>query len=133
MAPVAQALARRGIVPTLVLTGQHPGLAAGDFGLGGYPRVELGCPGQADPHAHVCSVTQALSPLLRDGPDLLVVQGDTSSALGGALAAFESGTPLAHVEAGLRTHDVRLPWPEEEYRVAIDRHAHLLFAPTETA
>jgi UDP-N-acetylglucosamine 2-epimerase (non-hydrolysing) len=57
----------------------------------------------------------------------------TSSALGGALAGFESGTPVAHVEAGLRTYDIRLPSPEEEYRVAIDRYADLLFAPTETA
>ena len=40
---------------------------------------------------------------------------------------------MAHVEAGLRTHDPTLPWPEEEYRVAIDAVAHLLFAPTELA
>ena len=60
-----------------------------------------------------------------------MVQGDTSSALGGALAARMSGTPLAHVEAGLRSHDRSRPWPEEEFRVAIDSHADLLFAPTE--
>lgn len=42
-----------------------------------------------------------------------------------------SGTPLAHVEAGLRSHDRSRPWPEEEFRVAIDSHADLLFAPTE--
>jgi UDP-N-acetylglucosamine 2-epimerase (non-hydrolysing) len=66
-------------------------------------------------------------------PDLLIVQGDTSSALGAALAAFAAEVPVAHVEAGLRTHDVRLPWPEEEYRTAIDAAADLLFAPTETA
>ncbi len=66
-------------------------------------------------------------------PDLLVVQGDTSSALGGALAGFGSGLPVAHVEAGLRSHDTALPWPEEEYRTAIDAGAVLLFAPTELA
>ena len=65
--------------------------------------------------------------------DLVVVQGDTSSALGGALAGFTAGVPVAHVEAGLRTHDPLQPWPEEEYRVAIDEAAELLFAPTETA
>lgn len=133
MAPVARGLAGRGITPTLIVTGQHPGLAVGDFELDGFPRVDLGCPGQADPHAHVRSVTEVLRPFLSDKPDLLVVQGDTSSALGGALAGFVSGTPVAHVEAGLRTHDPELPWPEEEYRVAIDQHADLLFAPTETA
>ena len=65
-----------------------------------------------------------------DPPDLLVVQGDTSSALGGALAARETGIALAHVEAGLRTHDPNMPWPEEANRVTIDRLADLLFAPT---
>ena len=72
-------------------------------------------------------------PWLTDPPPLLVVQGDTSSALGGALAASLAGVAVAHVEAGLRTHDPRLPWPEEEYRTSIDARADLLFAPTETA
>lgn len=66
-------------------------------------------------------------------PDLLIVQGDTSSALGAALAGFTCGVPVAHVEAGLRTFDPRLPWPEEEYRTAIDARAELLFAPTSGA
>jgi UDP-N-acetylglucosamine 2-epimerase (non-hydrolysing) len=64
-------------------------------------------------------------------PDLLIVQGDTSSALGGARAAAAAEVPLAHVEAGLRTRDPALPWPEEEYRTEIDSKAHLLFAPTD--
>ena len=79
------------------------------------------------------SVAAAMLPLLDDGVDLVVVQGDTSSALGGALAAFTAGIAVAHVEAGLRTHDPLLPWPEEEYRTAIDSDADLLFAPTELA
>jgi UDP-N-acetylglucosamine 2-epimerase (non-hydrolysing) len=66
-------------------------------------------------------------------PDLLVVQGDTSSALGGALAGFRAGLPVAHVEAGLRSHDAAMPWPEEGYRTAIDAGAMLLFAPTALA
>jgi UDP-N-acetylglucosamine 2-epimerase (non-hydrolysing) len=133
MAPVAHALAARGGRPTLVLTGQHPQLEAAEFGLGGFPAVHLGCPGEQDPHSHVRKVAAALRPLLSDPPDLLVVQGDTSSALGAALTGFMTGVPVAHVEAGLRTHDPLLPWPEEEYRIAIDAHADLLFAPTETA
>jgi UDP-N-acetylglucosamine 2-epimerase (non-hydrolysing) len=68
--------------------------------------------------------------MLRDPPDLILVQGDTSSALGAALAAFTAAVPVAHVEAGLRTHDPLMPWPEEEYRTAIDAGADLLFAPT---
>jgi UDP-N-acetylglucosamine 2-epimerase (non-hydrolysing) len=96
-------------------------------------RVVLDCPGEEDPHAHVAAVSRAVQPLLRSAPDLLIVQGDTSSALGAALAAFTDGIPVAHVEAGLRTHDPSLPWPEEEYRTAIDADADLLFAPTELA
>src|SRR5207253_6887184 len=92
-----------------------------------------GCPGEEDPHRHVRMVTAAMLPLLNPAPDLLLVQGDTSSALGAALAASLAGVPVAHVEAGLRTHDPLLPWPEEEYRTAIDARADLLFAPTETA
>ena len=78
-------------------------------------------------------VAAALLPLLCEPPDLLIVQGDTSSALGAALAGFTAGVPVAHVEAGLRTWDPSLPWPEEEYRTAIDAQADLLFAPTELA
>jgi UDP-N-acetylglucosamine 2-epimerase (non-hydrolysing) len=95
--------------------------------------VRLGCPGDEDPHRHVQKVTGELLSRLRPEPDLLVVQGDTSSALGAALAGFIAGVPVAHVEAGLRTHDPLLPWPEEEYRIAIDAQADLLFAPTERA
>jgi UDP-N-acetylglucosamine 2-epimerase (non-hydrolysing) len=78
-------------------------------------------------------VTKALLPRLDPAPELLIVQGDTSSALGAALAGFTAGVTVAHVEAGLRTHDPLLPWPEEEYRTAIDARADLLFAPTATA
>jgi UDP-N-acetylglucosamine 2-epimerase (non-hydrolysing) len=70
--------------------------------------------------------------VLADHPaELVVVQGDTSSAFGGALGARLAGAPVAHVEAGLRSHDRRNPWPEEEFRIAIDRDSELLFAATE--
>ena len=133
LSPVAQALAAHGHAPRLVLTGQHPGLDPREFGLGGLPADRLNCPGEEDPHAHVRKVDAAIRPLLGRGPDLLIVQGDTSSAHGAALGAFAAGVPVAHVEAGLRTHDRQLPWPEEEYRTAIDAGADLLFAPTEQA
>jgi UDP-N-acetylglucosamine 2-epimerase (non-hydrolysing) len=130
---VAQALAVRGIVPSIVWTGQHPGLNPGEYGFGARPIIWLGCAGQEDPHDHVRAVASALYPLLGEGPDLLIVQGDTSSALGGALAGFTAAIPVAHVEAGLRSGDLASPWPEEEYRAAIDAQADLLFAPTEGA
>jgi UDP-N-acetylglucosamine 2-epimerase (non-hydrolysing) len=64
-------------------------------------------------------------------PDLLVVQGDTTTALVAALAAFYRRVPVAHVEAGLRTGDFENPFPEELNRVLIDRFAAFCFAPTE--
>jgi len=131
--PVARALEARGVTPRLIFTGQHQRLDPREFGLDGFPSVDLACPGREDPHDHVRAVTLAILPHLAEAPNLLVVQGDTSSALGAALAAFTAGVSVAHVEAGLRTHDPLLPWPEEEYRTAIDAHGELLFAPTELA
>jgi UDP-N-acetylglucosamine 2-epimerase (non-hydrolysing) len=125
------ALAVLGEPPHLFVTGQHPGLELSDHGLEGFAVTPLDCPGQPDPMIHADLVRAALKRLLPlDPPDLLIVQGDTSSALGGALAAREVGVAIAHVEAGLRTHDPTMPWPEEENRVSIDRLSDLLFAPT---
>jgi UDP-N-acetylglucosamine 2-epimerase (non-hydrolysing) len=133
MAPLAHALAAAGIPPSLLITGQHPALTAREFGLERFASEQLGCAGQADPMAHVRAVNRAMVATVKRRPDLIVVQGDTSSAFGAALAGFTAGIPVAHVEAGLRTHDPRLPWPEEQYRVAIDRESALLFAPTSRA
>ncbi|MEO5611164.1 MAG: UDP-N-acetylglucosamine 2-epimerase (non-hydrolyzing) [Sphingomicrobium sp.] len=132
LSPVARALAARTVQPALILTGQHA-LDPDEFGLGAFPATRLSCPGTKDPHAHVKTVASAVAAQFRQRPDLLIVQGDTSSALGGALAGFVAGVPVAHIEAGLRSHDVTMPWPEEEYRTAIDAQAELLFAPTELA
>lgn len=131
LAPVARALARLRLAPTIVLTGQHPGLDPVAHGLDAFPLMHLDCRGREDPYAHVQDVVRAFAPALRSPASMLVVQGDTSSALGGALAAGAAGIPLAHVEAGLRSHDRERPWPEEDFRTAIDAHADLLFAPTE--
>ena len=66
-------------------------------------------------------------------PDLVVVQGDTSTAFCAALAAFYRKIPVAHVEAGLRTGDLNAPWPEEANRTLISRLASLHFCPTPNA
>jgi len=129
LAPVAESLWAIGIAPWLVFTGQHP-LDPDDFGLDRFSLRRLDCRGQRDPHAHVGAVTKALLPIVASA-GLVLVQGDTSSALGGALAAELAGVPVGHIEAGLRSHDRRRPWPEEEFRIAIDARAELLFAPTE--
>lgn len=132
MAPVTDALLARGVRPTLIVTGQHPALDLAAFGLDGFPSHHLHCAGMADPRAHAGVVAATAAPLL-SGCDLLLVHGDTSSALGGAMAGFETGIPVGHVEAGLRTFDLSSPWPEEDNRVTIDACAELLFAPTETS
>lgn len=66
-------------------------------------------------------------------PDVTIVQGDTTSALAGALTAYHWKVPIAHVEAGLRTHDMYAPFPEEMNRVMIDHMSTLRFAPTQDA
>ena len=90
LSPVAHALAALGEPPSLLVTGQHPGLELGDHRLRDFESISLNCPGQPDPINHSEMVRSALKRLLPlDPPDLLIVQGDTSSALGGALAANE--------------------------------------------
>ena len=69
----------------------------------------------------------------REGPDMVVVQGDTLTAFAGARAARRCGLPLAHVEAGLRTPDPLDPFPEEWFRRRIARCADRHFAPCRTA
>lgn len=130
---MAAGLSRFGLPPSLILTGQHADLDPADFGFDTYETTRLDCPGTVDPHRHVREVSKALLAMFDPPPDLLVVQGDTSSALGGARAGFRAGVPVAHVEAGLRSHDHARPWPEEEYRTAIDAGGELLFAPTALA
>jgi UDP-N-acetylglucosamine 2-epimerase (non-hydrolysing) len=66
-------------------------------------------------------------------PDMVLVQGDTSTTLYAALAAFYRRTPVAHVEAGLRTGDLYSPFPEEANRVLAGRLATLHFPPTQRA
>ncbi|MCE5317185.1 MAG: UDP-N-acetylglucosamine 2-epimerase (non-hydrolyzing) [Parachlamydia sp.] len=71
--------------------------------------------------------------LKQSKPDLVVVQGDTTSAFIAALAAFYACIPVAHVEAGLRTGELCSPWPEEGHRHLIDRLSTYCFAPTHQA
>lgn len=63
-------------------------------------------------------------------PDMVLVQGDTTSTLCGALSAFYAEVPVGHVEAGLRTRDLRQPFPEEMNRVVVSRLSSLHFAAT---
>ena len=64
-------------------------------------------------------------------PDAVIVQGDTTTALAAAISAFYQKIPIFHVEAGLRTHNLYFPFPEEFNRITIDDISTLYFAPTE--
>ena len=76
----------------------------------------------------------AIDAYLKDyRPDAVVVQGDTTTVLCGTLAAFYNRIPVAHVEAGLRTHNLYSPWPEEANRQLASRLVNWHFAPTEVS
>jgi len=117
----------------LCATGQHGELfdePLADFGLKADVRLS---PLLFDPSPDVMTerFADAIELLLMaERPDMVLVQGNTTSAYDGALAAYRLGIPLGHVEAWLRSHDFDHPWPEERNRVMIDRLADLLFAPT---
>ncbi len=134
-AAALQPALRRRHDETFVDTGQHYdeamagtffdelGLARPDHSLG------IGGGGHGDQTARMLL---ALEPLLAAvDPDAVLVYGDTNSTLAGALAAAKLGIPVAHVEAGLRSFDRRMP--EELNRVVADHLARWLFAPTPTA
>jgi UDP-N-acetylglucosamine 2-epimerase (non-hydrolysing) len=137
LAPVVRALrddARH--VVSVVDTGQQPALvpsALAAVGLASDVRLTL------DRHDHGLNelLGQLVSGLDRaiaeQRPDAVLVQGDTTSAFAGALAAFHRGAPVGHVEAGLRSGDPRSPFPEEANRRMITALARWHFAPTTRA
>jgi len=87
-------------------------------------------PGQT-PSAVLARVIEAIEPLLiRERPDMVLVQGDTTTAIAGALAAFYARIPVGHVEAGLRTGNRHSPFPEEMNRRLITQLADFHFAAT---
>lgn len=69
--------------------------------------------------------------LEKENPDVVLVHGDTTTSFAAALAAFYLQIPIGHVEAGLRTHNMYSPWPEEFNRQAVDLITQYYFAPTE--
>jgi UDP-N-acetylglucosamine 2-epimerase len=126
---------RRNHTEVFVDTGQHydEAMAGSFFEELGLPRPDrslgIGGGGHGDQTGRMLI---ALEPLLREiAPDAVLVYGDTNSTLAGALAGAKLGIPVAHVEAGLRSFDRRMP--EELNRVVADHLSHWLFAPTPAA
>lgn len=136
LAPVCRSLAVAELTPVLVSTGQHADLLAGAlaaFGLTPAHDLKVAVPGQT-PAGVVARVLDRLTPLLTElRPVAVLVQGDTATALAGGLAGFYAGVPVGHVEAGLRTHDLSHPFPEEAHRQLVARVSRWHFAPTQAA
>jgi UDP-N-acetylglucosamine 2-epimerase (non-hydrolysing) len=134
LAPVIDRLRReRGVRVRLCVTAQHRRLLDDTlrvFGLRPHADLDLMRPRQTPAQVLRRTLRGMDRVLRRPRPDLVLVQGDTTTALGAALAAFRLGIPVAHVEAGLRTGDLGCPFPEEANRILIDRGSTLLFAPT---
>jgi len=116
----------------VVFSGQHY-----DFNLGLHFFEELKLPqpdfklkiGKRSPTAQISQIISKLEPILMEvKPDTVMVQGDTNTALAASICALKTTIPVNHVEAGLRSHDWRMP--EEHNRISIDHISELLFAPT---
>ncbi len=134
-AAVLQPLLRARHHEIFIDTGQHYDAAlAGSFvtELGLIPPDhQLGI-GGGSATSQTAAMLAALEPILAaERPDVVVVYGDTNSTLAGSIAAAQAGLPVAHIEAGLRSFDRRMP--EELNRVIADHLATWCFAPTPTA
>ena len=134
LAPVIRAIdASALLTPVVTLTGQHQEMVDqvnSMFGVRPDHNLDVIRPGQPL-DALTSRVLQRLTQTLgEDRPDAVVVQGDTTSAFAGALAAFYEHIPVVHVEAGLRTGDIYSPFPEEANRRLTSEIATLHLAPT---
>lgn len=133
LAPVVLALRALHLPVRVCLTGQHPEMATealAPFGIEADVDLALMRPGQSLAELTQRAVDALALRLAQKQPAWVIVQGDTTSALAGAIAARQLGIPVAHVEAGLRSFDLTQPYPEELNRTLIARLATLHFAPT---
>jgi UDP-N-acetylglucosamine 2-epimerase len=137
MAPVVKAFRVRPDWETVVcVSGQHRSMLDQVLSIFDIkPDIDLNImkPGQTLTDITV-GVLRGFESVIRETkPDLVLVHGDTTTAMAASMAAFYQQVPVGHVEAGLRTRDVHRPWPEEMNRCFIDTVGRWLFAPTEEA
>jgi UDP-N-acetylglucosamine 2-epimerase (non-hydrolysing) len=135
MAPVVRALqARSEIRTTVCVTGQHRQMLdqiLQTFEISPDHDLDVMEPGQSLAGLTARAMTRLDAFYREQKPDLVLVQGDTTTAFVATLAAFYHKIPVGHVEAGLRTGNLFSPWPEEANRQLISRLAKLHFPPTE--
>ena len=134
MSPVIQELRRdESFEVTILATGQHTDMlkqALADFDL--TPDFNLNIMRERQSLDYIMSsvLTGAGNFLDEHFQNMILVHGDTSTTFAAALAGFYRNIPVGHVEAGLRSNNIKLPFPEEANRVLTDRIADLYFAPT---
>ncbi|MBQ7802632.1 UDP-N-acetylglucosamine 2-epimerase (non-hydrolyzing) [Candidatus Saccharibacteria bacterium] len=137
MAPVVKELESREEIESVVcVTAQHRDMLDQVLKIFHIvPDYDLNImkPGQTLTHITAEVLKGIEEVIIKEKPDLVLVHGDTTTAMAAALAAFYQQVEVGHVEAGLRTYDKYSPFPEEMNRQIIDRVADYLFAPTETS
>lgn len=135
MAPLIKEAERFNLSPVVCLSGQHRDMVIPFmefFKLKADFDLNVMKPNQSLAELTANILVNFQNVLLETKPDMVIVQGDTTTTLAGALAAFYLKIPVAHIEAGLRTHDVYSPFPEEVNRQMVSTFAELHFPPTET-
>ncbi|WP_286149237.1 UDP-N-acetylglucosamine 2-epimerase (non-hydrolyzing) [Mycobacterium sp. IS-1496] len=133
LAPLVPALRAQGMTPVFVASGQHPTMvhqALDAFGL--EPDVTLSIDRGSGSQAELMAAltVQLETHWQQRTPAAVVVQGDTTTVLAAAMVAFWAKVPIAHVEAGLRSHDLAAPFPEEGNRRLVGQISRLHLAPT---
>ncbi|PAX09231.1 non-hydrolyzing UDP-N-acetylglucosamine 2-epimerase [Sphingomonas lenta] len=135
--PVVRALREAGAMEVRTcVTAQHRGLLDQVLAIADLAPdrdLDLMEPGQTLDRLTARLLTGLGKVMDAEKPDRVLVQGDTATAMAGALAAYYRRVPVGHVEAGLRSHDIYHPWPEEVNRRIVAPIADQHFAPTETA
>ena len=136
MAPLFHSLEASDVEPLVCVTAQHREMldqVLDVFNITPHIDLDLMKSGQ-DLFDVTTAVLGAMRDVLRDTvPDMLLVHGDTTTTLACSMAGFYSGTPVGHVEAGLRTYDLHSPYPEEFNRQVTSKLTTLHFAPTRTS
>ncbi|UEA57839.1 UDP-N-acetylglucosamine 2-epimerase (non-hydrolyzing) [Gordonia otitidis] len=136
LAPLHTELQKLGLTTHFVASGQHPTMVNDSlraFGIAPDLVLEIDRGDGGQPTLMAALLTGLSQMWTSERPEAVVVQGDTTTALAGALAAFWARLPVVHLEAGLRSHDLHSPFPEEANRKLIGQIADLHLAPTTRA
>jgi len=133
LAPIIKKLGKKKC--SVIFTGQHFDY---QMGMQFIHKLELPKPNyslklsKSNSQLQISEIIAKLSKILsKEKPDTVIVQGDTNTVLAAGICSIKSGIPISHVEAGLRSHDWRMP--EEHNRIVIDHLSELLFAPTQNS